>query len=996
MVRILYLSDRANLPPSCSVEQSVIHRLITRICHGGKLLAKPSRDELKDLRDEICIVIRDDDTVGTGAGVPHDPEQNIASSERILAILKSMVETISRITREDEVLDRLKFGDMHWLPSIVEREHGRTFGWLLYGSKQELQESITTGCQDESYKTYISEQLDESNSNREQAKSQAHTRHRFLAWLRHGDGICHISGKAGSGKSVLMRYLGDEPRFRDSLEVWAQGKTLVFTRCFFRGSGAPIQRSVEGLCRIILWETLRQCPKLISEVFPPEKAVGTSGFMTNDASAAQAAFKPSALEAAFERLSDEITHLATTSKFCFFIDGLDQFEGDHWKLVKRLATSATSANNIKICVSTRSSNYDFGLCSILPDQRLQLYELTRDEMSRCIEDMFEGGERRQTEKGTTMNPAYSKLTQSIIERADGVFLWARLATGELLRGIDDYLSVAQLRQRLESMPDKPEELLCHMFESCSEAESRQAARSFLLIVGQVSSFGEHVIAHSLVDDISNGTINMERLCLGEIGPCITLEEISLRLSVTTKRLHAQSYGLLETFPRKSPPHLKIGVTFIHSSIADFLGSKHMIKELQRFAGDGFDPSRTLLQGALWLLKSAPRTAISACDAHGQDCNTEALSWFSDRWRLEGIFMLIVSLIAANEFGQPTSPYLAELLAGEEMVHQQASVRASPNIDWYDWGVQSCGESNLRCEISFGANKGERQQAMMGCCGFMGLKDYISFKIPRLRLGGLFSKEDGQRLLLLALLGAVSDSVHRTERGRKLVHYLVVEEGASLNGIAPTDMMLSRDLPTATPWTVFLHAVFKRAGKRRSNRSIRPENSPRGVAFGLMQFCLELGADPGVVFLASSFSSTQETLDAGGVGGDERLWRFDLEDLTLAMDPPNKVAVLMLLQNTTAVRELPARGGDRRGISTGSTGPGPDGQQAESYEDLTVEDLQSLPWEVTSVKSTKVDREEVIPNALEMALSLFFEEPGTVKLRIGGLSDGGCRASCDGL
>jgi hypothetical protein len=95
-------------------------------------------------------------------------------------------------------------------------------------------------------------------------------RQSFLTWLRSGDGIYHISGKAGSGKFTLVKFLCQNPRLIRELEQWAGNKKLVFASFFFWASGDKLQRSLEGLYRSLLFEILNQCPELIDKVLPDQ------------------------------------------------------------------------------------------------------------------------------------------------------------------------------------------------------------------------------------------------------------------------------------------------------------------------------------------------------------------------------------------------------------------------------------------------------------------------------------------------------------------------------------------------------------------------------------------------------------------------------------------------------------------------------------------------------------------------------------------------------
>ncbi|KAI7776956.1 hypothetical protein LA080_004250 [Diaporthe eres] len=109
----------------------------------------------------------------------------------------------------------------------------------------------------------------------------------FIVWLERDHGMFHISGKPGSGKSTLMKYLCQHRRTKDHLEAWAGDKNLSTGEFFFWRPGSTLQKSLKGIIRGLLHCVLSEAPDLIPV-------------------------------------------------FAFFIDGLDEFNGNHSDLVHQL------------------------------------------------------------------------------------------------------------------------------------------------------------------------------------------------------------------------------------------------------------------------------------------------------------------------------------------------------------------------------------------------------------------------------------------------------------------------------------------------------------------------------------------------------------------------------------------------------------------------------------------------------------------------------------
>lgn len=55
----------------------------------------------------------------------------------------------------------------------------------------------------------------------------------FASWLKNDNGIFWVSGKPGSGKSTLMKFISGHKKTRSSLKQWAGDNMLVASAFFF-------------------------------------------------------------------------------------------------------------------------------------------------------------------------------------------------------------------------------------------------------------------------------------------------------------------------------------------------------------------------------------------------------------------------------------------------------------------------------------------------------------------------------------------------------------------------------------------------------------------------------------------------------------------------------------------------------------------------------------------------------------------------------------------
>lgn len=269
-----------------------------------------------------------------------------------------------------------------------------------------------------------------------------------------------------------MKFLAQNKHTQQQLIAWANDRQLVLVKFFFWISGSELQRSIVGLYRAILWEILKQCPDLMPTVFPSRWESAEK----EDSRVNHLPLSLAEVQEAFERLRETI---GEKHALCLFIDGLDEYDGDHWKLGDALAS--WRSKYVKICVSARPYN---GFQQTLPldgSRHFQLHELNRRDMQDYIRDVLCKDtrfcllqEQDQTSAKTIMH--------ELGGRAEGVFVWTVLATKSLLEDITNQRSAYQLLNFLKTrIPNGLDALFHKLLKRIPSKDQKQAAISLLTI-----------------------------------------------------------------------------------------------------------------------------------------------------------------------------------------------------------------------------------------------------------------------------------------------------------------------------------------------------------------------------------------------------------------------------------------------------------------------------------------------------------------------------------
>jgi hypothetical protein len=416
----------------------------------------------------------------------------------------------------------------------------------------------------------------------------------FPDWLAKGKGIFHISGKLGSGKSTLMKYIIREKETERLLLLWAGERTLRIIQFFFWNPGTSLQKSLEGLLRCLVHALLESLPHLIPIVFPehwnprlalpwlrlPKIKIGYEAIMK-----------------AFQCITNALEEMSNYC-FCFFIDGLDEFDDpnpmeNHTLLAKNLLSWTTrNPDSIKLCVSSREE--DAFINAFSADQRLRLHLLTTDDMRRTAITFLE-----QHDWFMTWDlQARQKIIDDIVSRANGVFLWLVCALQDLSTALEQNLDPAYLTERLEFLPEQVDELFRKTVNSIPRQDRKEAWAIFAIMTAMENfnlserlNLLDYSFVRHLVKPVGFWT-DFERF-LRDLKP----SSVEDRVMTFKARLRGLCRGLVDVEGR--PPNESL--TFTHRSISEhFENNLQVGSDIQSFF-DSFNVQTAVIQClAIWL------------------------------------------------------------------------------------------------------------------------------------------------------------------------------------------------------------------------------------------------------------------------------------------------------------------------------------------------------------------------------------------------------------
>jgi hypothetical protein len=382
-----------------------------------------------------------------------------------------------------------------------------------------------------------------------------------------------------------MKYLQTHSTTMTLLERWAGSKKLAVSHFYFWNLGSPLQKTHTGLLRALLHDILEQYPELIPAVFP--KLYRARSRLDEDCA-------PQYIE-----LKEVFALMVEKSKFlkiAVFIDGIDEFDGDHQDMAMFLRS--LSSTDLKVVVSSRPLNACLGALEGCPSLRLQ--DLTRPDMKRYVD------QRLSFHPVMIQSPEQaSLLTTELMDKADGVFLWVVITVRLLIKGFEDGDNLDELQQTLRSLPADLKSLYRRMFEKLDPHYRKQGSELFQLM----RKWEQHIPSQGFS---SVTAFHATRSPLMALDTQIS-ETRNRNYEITDimdKRVRSRSCGLLEVryTPFRSSDSPSIGfdaptITYMHRTVGEFLALDEVWEEVcNPTKNTGFDSTSSLASACLTVAK----------------------------------------------------------------------------------------------------------------------------------------------------------------------------------------------------------------------------------------------------------------------------------------------------------------------------------------------------------------------------------------------------------
>ncbi|KAH7319459.1 hypothetical protein BKA65DRAFT_102513 [Rhexocercosporidium sp. MPI-PUGE-AT-0058] len=406
----------------------------------------------------------------------------------------------------------------------------------------------------------------------------------FNEWLENGRGIFWISEREETGKSALMEQFSHSIHTKNALLRWVGNSPFIsvsYKSEYFR---TTTQYPIHDLLRSICLQFIRQCLSILSASYPEEwthlveARGGRFGHVT---------FRREDLVLALELICQVKD---SNAKFCFFIEGLDRFEGFETEIAS-LLKKRCSSRSIKMCLRTRPNN-TIGVA--LKNESTQCYflpDLTDGRICHYITKKLDEDPWIAQRENFASNWK-AEVFEYLRRESAGSFTWIDMVFSRVLSAMKPLDDMYDFLGELKRLPIDLQELLFHILNDVPEEVHDQQAR--ILLLASQAREPLSILAISFLDKSSDSVLGGAAVPMGQ-------QEIDRRCRSTKERVSIWCGCLVDIIPSSGSNSEEL-VAWSHNSIRNYLRSTEARKILTQRLKSSFDPQREVCNVLLARIK----------------------------------------------------------------------------------------------------------------------------------------------------------------------------------------------------------------------------------------------------------------------------------------------------------------------------------------------------------------------------------------------------------
>ncbi|KAK1708297.1 hypothetical protein BDP67DRAFT_599630 [Colletotrichum lupini] len=575
-----------------------LQQFITDHAASNSILRNAIETQTKGIRDQVTM-----ESSKTQNEIKSHVSLRLSSHEisiknHVLSTAQDVQDTFSQrmTSREDskakeqayqQLLRSLKYPGMNERRNQISQTHPKTFRWIFsdtfrFSDSDSNSDRESKWLTEDDSSTHSDEPADVDTmsirsedsvealaGSRCSTRSLRPTEHppwdSFIDWLKDDTRkIYWISGKPGSGKSTLMKYI----ETNDS-KINNREPAIRFLSHYLWRPGTFMQQNIKGLLCSLLHQVLSDHERIAMEVLKRQPYISTKDADTDWTA---------------QELETTLFYVLQNSACLHLVllDGLDEVADTPDEGVGRLLgliNDLVTSNRVKVCVSSR------------PEPALKR-ELEKHPMLK-MQDLNNRDirlltrERIEAMRVDANNYTINHLSNLICGKAEGVFIWVILVLNSLKRGLDNCDDVDTLYSRVESLPKDLTKLYKEMWSRMKEDSDLYRRKTFKTQRNRVRFWEPN--ANLLGLAISTDDEMLKSFVAGQELP--DMELLWQKWHCLGRKLPAMCAGLLDItepeeafsspndYESKSKPWGKTGIDFTHRTAIDFICNSEEGKEL---------------------------------------------------------------------------------------------------------------------------------------------------------------------------------------------------------------------------------------------------------------------------------------------------------------------------------------------------------------------------------------------------------------------------------